>query len=256
MKRFAGWLVVLAAWLAPAAAAQTLHVAVASNFLSTARELVPRFEAASGHRVRLSSGSTGLLYAQLTAGAPFDVFLAADVERPARLERDGVALEGSRVTYALGQLVLWSTRPRYRGQDCLDALERQAYTHVAIANPEVAPYGAAARDVLERLGVRERVVLGANVAQALQFVASGNADLGLVARSGLRAAPLPPATCEWRVPAEWHRPIEQQAVTLKRAVDHPARRAFEAFLTGTEARRAIRAAGYALPPVERAEAGR
>ena len=184
-----------------AAAGEPILVAVASNFAQTAAQLAERFEEQTGTAVRLSSGSTGKLYAQVVNGAPYDVFLAADAARPAILERSGHAVPGSRRTYAIGRLVIYSTR----ADDCLAVLQDPDAGHIAIANPDTAPYGAAARDFLRQAGLWEaaqpRLVTGENIAQVLQFVASGNAELGFIAHSQLRAPSLPEATCSWRVPA-------------------------------------------------------
>lgn len=230
----------LAAGVAEAA---TVTVAVAANFKAPAEELAEGFEAATGHTVRLSFGSTGKHYAQIRQGAPFGVFLAADAERPARLEAEGVAIAGSRFSYALGRLALWSSRPgRVRGPDSL----RQPFDHLAIANPRTAPYGAAAEQVLRRLGlweaVQPRLVRGENIGQAYQYVATGNAELGFVALSQLAAEP--EAGSAWRVPAELHAAIEQQAVLLR---DVEPARAFLAYLRSAPARELIGRYGYGLP---------
>jgi len=225
-----------------------VRVAVASNFATTAREVGDAFEAETGHRVAFSSGSTGKLYAQIVNGAPFDVLLAADVERPRRLEDGGVAAPGSRFTYAIGRLVLWSP----------DAPSIEAAMHVlfdvdnarlAIANPEVAPYGAAAREALESLELwdayRGRAVRGENVAQAFQFVASGAADLGFVADSVLRNAKVDGTP--FHVPGDMHRPIVQQGVLLTAARDNLAAVSYVAFLKGEAAALIIARSGYDVP---------
>ena len=189
---------------------ESILVAVASNFSRTASELAARFEDDTGIEVRLSTGSTGKLYAQVLNGAPFDLFLAADPDRPALLEAAGRA--ESRFTYAVGSLVVWSAT----AGDCRKALSEAR--RVALANPDTAPYGRAAREYLQDAGLWEsvaaRAVYGENIAQALQFVATGNAAVGIVARAQLGSPNLPPATCSWSVPTEVHAPIEQQAVLL------------------------------------------
>lgn len=225
-------------------AAETFHVAVAANFQAPARELATLFGKRSGHRARLSFGSTGQLYAQVRAGAPYAALLAADAERPARLEAEGLAVPGSRFTYAIGRLVLYSPTPGL-------ALERGAilstggYRHLAIADPRLAPYGAAAWQVMERLAVldaaRPRLVKGQSIAQAWQFVASGNAEFGFVALAQLGNAP---EGSRWPVPAELHDPIEQQAVLV---ADNEPARGFLEFLRSAEARRLIEGYGYAVP---------
>lgn len=229
------------------AAADTIRVAVASNFADPLRPIARRFEAGTGHTVILSPGSTGKLFAQIVNGAPFDVFLAADTERPARLERDGVAVPGSRSTYAVGRLILWSPRPGYvdeRGA----VLETGRFRHLAIANPKLAPYGKAAREVLEARGLwaalQGRLVRGENIGQAFQFVNSGNAELGLVAYAQVRRPGHPVAGFGWLVPQSLHAPIAQQAVLLK---DRDAARAFLAFLRSEAATEILRGFGYGIP---------
>lgn len=228
--------------------AAEIRVAVASNFKPAFTAIAQEFEAQGGHRVITVSGSTGKHYAQIINGAPFDVFLAADVERPARLEAEGSAIPGSRFTYALGRLALWS-----RHSDLVDAsgdvLRSDRFQQLAIANPELAPYGRAARDTLYALGLWEsiqpRLVRGENVAQALVYAHSGNADLAFVAWSQLRGLPDGQTGSHWRVPASLHAPLEQQAVLLR---DGTAARMFMVFLRGPDARRLIRDFGYDTPP--------
>lgn len=228
----------------PAFAGEAVTVAVASNFSLAAAELSSRFTADTGIEVRISSGSTGKLYAQILNGAPFDLFLAADTERPELLERAGHAVAGSRYAYARGALVLWSGK----ATDCLATLADQEAGHIALANPETAPYGRAAREFLEHEGlwdaVSRRAVYGENVAQALQFVATGNAVLGLIARSQLGAAELPPASCTWEVPEDTHSSLDQQVVLLSRAADNANARHFHEFLSSAEALDIIRSHGY------------
>lgn len=246
MRRRALLLLALVAW--PAFADDTITVAVASNFSRPATELAARFADETGITVRISSGSTGKLYAQILNGAPFDAFLAADAERPALLEASGDAVAGSRFTYATGALVLWSRSE----SDCLEALRSLDSGHIALANPATAPYGRAARDFLEAAGywelVSARAVYGESIAQTLQFVATGNAALGFVARSQLATPQLPDATCTWDVPATSHTSIEQQAVLLKRAADSAAARRFIDFLRSAGARDILRRYGYETAP--------
>jgi molybdate transport system substrate-binding protein len=242
---------VLTGCLAKLALAESATVAVASNFRVPAERLVTVFEQQTGHTVVISAGSTGRLYAQTVNGAPFDALLAADAERPRLLTESGAALPESRFTYAVGQLVLWSADPTLDGDDCEKALQGLRFRRLAIANPDIAPYGTAAREVLEHLELWEaldgRLVMGGNIAQAMQFVSSGNADLGLVARSLVSSASLPASTCQWRVPETWHAPIEQQAVQLRRGADNKAAAAFLNFLRGDQARRMIISYGYTIP---------
>ena len=233
------------------ARADTLTVAVASNFTPVLKTLSARFESATGHDVRISSASTGKLYAQIVNGAPFDVLLAADSRRPELLETASLAIAGSRFTYAIGQLVLWSRDPGVLSNDCIKELGKPDVGRIAIANPETAPYGAAARETMIKLDawdrLRNQVVRGENVAQALQFVATGNASLGFVAAAQLGAGSLPQATCVWRVPQYFHSAIEQQAVLLKRAGENDVAAKFLDFLRGPVARQVISEHGYTLP---------
>jgi len=231
--------------------ADPITVAVASNFNPAMQDIAARFEIESGQPVRVSSASTGKLYAQITHGAPFDVLLAADAERPQLLEASGHGLAGSRVTYAIGHLVLWSRDPTLAGADCRGQLEKLGQRRVAIANPDTAPYGTAARETLISLDLWARVqpqlVTGENIAQTLHFVSSGNASLGFIAGTQSLDSRLPEATCTWPVPPELHRPIEQQAILLKRAVENSVAADFMDFLTGSAGREIIEHHGYALP---------
>ena len=201
----------------PVVAEDPVSVAVASNFSRTFAELADRFSADTGIAVRTITGSTGKLYAQIVNGAPFAVFLAADAERPDLLEESGRAAPGSRFTYATGRLVLWSRDET----DCVDALRTSKW--VALANPQIAPYGRAAREFLENSGhweeVSGRVAYAENVMQVVQFVASGNAGVGFVAASLLNGPHMPAGACTWSVPPQSHSPLEQQAVLLAAAAD-------------------------------------
>jgi len=231
--------------------AQTVTVAVASNFNSTLRAIVKIYAQESGHDIRISAASSGKLYAQIINGAPFDVLLSADAARPRRLEESGIAVNGSRFTYAIGRLVLWSGDSDLVADDCRSRLETLAFTRLAIANPETAPYGAAARQTLERLGVwqqaNKRLVIGENISQALQFTVSGGATMGLVAGASVIDPRLPPAACTWQVPAELHQPIEQQAVLLRQAAGSEAASQFISFLRSDGARTLIEQHGYSVP---------
>ncbi len=248
-----GRLYVLVAALLPGLllADDLVTVAVASNFAKTAAEISGAFTKASGIPVRTSHGSTGKLYAQVINGAPFDVFLSADSERPLLLEQSGHIVSGSRQTYAIGSLVLWSPDERLRGKDCFEVLERGEYTRLALANPQTAPYGSAAREFLIAAGLwqsaSQRAVFGENIAQTLQFVATGNATLGLVARSQTDDPGLPPATCAQAVPASSHATLHQQAVLLKRARSNTGAQRFVAFLSTPIAREIIVRHGYTVP---------
>ena len=228
--------------LGPVQAQESIRVAVASSFLDTAAALGAAFQRDTGTEVRLSSGSTGKLYAQIINGAPFDVFLAADSERPALLEQSGQAVAGSGRIYARGRLVVWSASAK----DCLGALHEDSAGKVAIANPVTAPYGRAAREFLLHIGawerVSQRVVYGQNATQALQFAATGNAAVAIVARSQINSPALPPAACRYEVPEAQHSPIAQLAVQISAESD--AAQQFLEFLVSETARQIIERSGY------------
>lgn len=226
-----------------------VRVAVSSNFSSAMDVLEPKFEAATGHGVRASTGSTGKLYAQIRNGAPFDVLLAADSRRPRRLAEAGEVAADGRFTYAEGRIALWSPDPaRVDGPATLAAGE---FRHLAIANPATAPYGLAARQALKDLGhwsaLRDRIVRGENIGQAHQYVASGNAELGFVALSQIAGPNRPEQGSRWVVPKDHHDPIRQQAALLAHAADKEAARAFTEFLQGAQAADVLRRFGYAVP---------
>lgn len=234
----------------PCAGAEVI-VAVATNFRSCLEVLSEAFHAETGHSVTISSGSTGQLHAQILNGAPFTVFLAADSATPLDLENRGTILPGSRFTYAVGRLALVSRDQAFAAAtDPCSLLTHGEYARLAIANPELAPYGRAAVEALSGLGLGEasgdRLVTGQDVGQALQFVASGNAELGLVAWS--QAIDLPPeGWLRWMMPDSLHAAIVQQAVLLPAAEGDAATLGFAEFLTGPTARRIIGEYGYAVP---------
>ena len=227
--------------------AEELEVAVASNFSETLEAMVVEFEAISGHRVRVIPGSTGKHFAQIVHGAPYDVFLAADVRRPEELERRGLALPGSRFTYAVGKLVLWSPRTGLvDGEGAV--LKGGDFRFLAIANPRHAPYGRAAREILQAMDLWEkltdRIVRGENISQAFQFVKSGNAELGFVARSQLRGMDFGSNGSHWEAPEQLYAPILQQAVLLKEKVSG---REFLSFIRSEGGLKIIRSHGYDAP---------
>ena len=234
--------------LLTSAHAEPVTVAVASNFLTPMAELVAAFEGSTGERVRVSSASTGVLYAAIRNGAGYAAFLAADSERPRLLEAEGLGVPGTRFTYAIGTLELWSADPRLANRDCRAVLDDLGNRRLAIANPVTAPYGAAAQAFLQRAGlweaVEDNLVFGQNIAQTLQFVVTRNASLGLIATAQARSGRLPQPTCRWPVPAAMHPPIEQQAILLQSAADNGAAIAFLDFVAGPEGRAIIRAQGY------------
>jgi molybdate transport system substrate-binding protein len=242
---------VLVAMLLGAAAvrADELLVAVAANFAGPMARIAQDFQAATGHAVKLSSGATGRFYSQVVAGAPFDVLLAADDQTPARLVQEGHAVGASRRTYAVGRLVLWSADAGLV-DDRGDVLAAGRFRHLAVANPKVAPYGRAALQVLQARGLAgtlaPKLVTGESIAQAHQFVATRNAELGFVALSQVAAPGKPVSGSMWRVPSELHDPIRQDAVLLQAGRDKPAAQALLAYLRSPAAQAVIRDHGYGL----------
>lgn len=228
---------------ASAAEFSQARVAVAANFREAALEIGSEFERATSHRVVFSFGSTGQLYAQILQGAPFDVFLAADQLRPGEAVEQGLAVDSSQFTYAVGRLVLYSADPAFvTGRE---TLADRAFLKLAIAEPTLAPYGSAAVEVLRGLRryeqVRGRIVRGLSVAQAFQFVHTGNAELGFVALSQVAGLP---SGSRWVVPSELHAPIAQDAVLLESGRDNPAAEAFCEFLDGSTADAILAKFGY------------
>ena len=225
------------------ASGETLRVATASNFMTVMPVLAESFEQQTGQVVTLITGSSGKHFAQILNGAPFDAFFSADARRPLELERRGRIVPGSRFTYAVGRLVLWSAAAG-RVDDAGKVLGSGTFRRLAIANPRLAPYGEAARQTLESLGMwkdlQDRLVFGENVAQAFQFVHSGNAELGLVAASQLVGRE---GGSRWLVPADLYTAIEQQAVLLH---EGPAR-SFLEWVRSEPALRIIEAGGYLAP---------
>lgn len=233
-----------------AAQADEIKVAVASNFTAPMKQIAALFQKQSGHTVMLSFGSTGKLYAQIKNGAPYDIFVAADVKTPQRLDQDGMTVAGSRFVYALGQLVLWSVQPGVV-EDKGEVLRQGHFAKLAIADPKLAPYGLAAKQTLMALGVwntlQAKLVLGENITQAWQFVATENAKLGFVALSQVMKFGHVTRGSWWIVPAKLHQPIRQSAVLLSVTKNNASAQAFLAFLQGKQARAIIRDFGYGLP---------
>ena len=224
-----------------------IRVAVASNFKDAMASIISRFEAGTDHEMSVSFGSTGKHYAQIKNGAPFDIFFAADTRRPKRLEQEGSAVPGTRFTYAVGKVILWSPQKGYVDAQA-KVLEHGQFRHLAMANPKLAPYGEAAQAILQARGVWERLngrlVRGENIGQAFQFVKSGNAELGFVAYSQLKPLNGTIEGSFWEPPRALYAPIEQQAVLLQ---DNDAAREFLSFVRGDEVLRIIRDYGYATP---------
>jgi molybdate transport system substrate-binding protein len=229
------------------AAAEDVQVAVAANFTAPMQAIAAAFEKDTGHKPQLAFGSSGKFYAQIRNGAPFQVFLSADDEKPARLQEEGLAVAGTRFTYAVGQLALWSAKEGVVDNKG-DVLKKGGYAHLAIASPKLAPYGAAAIEVLKNLGLLETVqpkfVQGENIAQTYQFVASGNAELGFVALSQVMKDGKLTQGSAWIVPATLHTPIRQDAVMLAAGKGNAAASALMAYLKSDKAKVIIRAYGY------------
>ena len=228
-------------------AADEIRVAVASNFRNTGRMLAEQFNAANSDQVVMIFGSSGKLYAQISQGAPFDILLSADAKRPQKLEAEGKAVGGTRMTYAIGKLTLWSSKADFvDGQG--EILRQGSFSKLAMANPRHAPYGTAAKQILEKLQLYDelkgKIVLGGNIEQAFQYITSGNAELGFVARAQLAQSIWGSQGSSWEVPDSLYSPIEQQAILIH---DKPAARAFLASLSGQPARLLIQSHGYALP---------
>ena len=234
---------------AGSASAEQVRVAVAANFSAPMQAIARQFEQSSGHKVLAAYGATGQFYAQISHGAPFEVFLAADHSTPARLEKEGAGVPGTGFTYAVGALALWSPQAGYV-DDAGAVLKANSFRHLAIANPKTAPYGLAATQVLDRLGLRQavadRLVEGQNIAQAYQFVASGNAELGFVALSQVYKDGKIGQGSAWLVPAELYEPIRQDALLLAKGKDNPAAQALLDYLRSEPAAAIIRAHGYRL----------
>jgi len=241
--------ILLAAPLTPQALAADVSVAVASNFTAPMQRIAVEFEKHTGHKALLSFGSTGKFYAQIKNGAPFEILLAADDETPVRLEKEKAAVSGSRLTYAIGQLALWSAKAGYV-DDKGDVLKKDTFKHLSIANPKLAPYGAAAVETLTRLGligsVENRLVQGENIAQTFQFVSTGNAELGFVALSQVYEGGKLKSGSAWMVPTGLHAPIRQDAVLLTKGKANPAATGLLRFLKTDKARAVIKSYGYAL----------
>lgn len=232
------------------AQAADVPVAVAANFAAPMQRIADAFAQDSGHRALLSFGSTGKLYAQISHGAPFQLLLAADGDTPARLQAQGLAVAGTRATYALGRLALWSAQAgRVDGQGAV--LRSGSFERLAVADPKLAPYGRAAFEVMAALGLRDalapKLVQGESIAQAYLFVASGNAPLGFVALSQVFADGRLTQGSAWLVPGPLYSPIRQDAVLLNPGKDQPAAAALLRYLQGEKARAIIRSHGYALP---------
>ena len=221
-------------------------VAVAANFTAPMQKIAALFEKQTGDKVVVSTGATGKFYAQIVNGAPFDVLLSADDTTPEKLEKEGKAVKGTRYTYAVGKLVLWSPKDNY--VDSEGKVLSGDFAHISIANPKLAPYGAAAMETLDKLkltdSVKPRIVTGENIAQTYQFIATGNAPLGFVALSQVMQDGKVSKGSYWLVPETMHEPIRQDAVLLNKGADNDSAKALLKYLKSDEARAVIKTFGY------------
>ena len=249
MQRSKGLLAVLALVLASTAHAAEVRLAVASNFTAPMQAIAADFERKTGHKALLSFGATGKFYAQITNGAPFELLLAADATTPAKLEQEGAAVTGSRFTYAIGKLVLWSAKSGFVDAQG-EVLRTGKFEHLALANPKTAPYGAAAMEVLSQLKLADKLapkfVQGENITQTYQFVASGNAELGFVALSQVLRDGKAGQGSAWIVAPELYQPLRQDAVMLLAGQGKPAAAALMDHLESNEAKAVILSYGYSL----------
>lgn len=229
--------------------ADEVQVAVAANFTAPIQAIAKDFEKDTGHKLVAAFGATGQFYAQIKNGAPFEVFLAADDSTPAKLEQEKEIVEGSRFTYAIGTLALWSAKPGYV-DDKGEVLKKNDFQHLSIANPKAAPYGLAATQVLDKLKLTEatkgKIVEGQNITQAFQFVSTGNAELGFVALSQIYKDGKVENGSAWIVPSTLHDPIRQDAVILNKGKDNPAAKALVEYLKGPKAAAVIKSYGYEI----------
>ncbi|NBF15217.1 molybdate ABC transporter substrate-binding protein [Pseudomonas sp. Fl4BN2] len=229
--------------------ADEVQVAVAANFTAPIQAIASDFEKDTGHKLIAAYGATGQFYTQIKNGAPFEVFLAADDSTPEKLEKEGDIVPGSRFTYAIGTLALWSAKDGYV-DDAGKVLEKNQFKHLSIANPKAAPYGLAATQVLAKQGltdkVKDKIVEGQNITQAYQFVSTGNAELGFVALSQIFKDGKVSHGSAWIIPESMHDPIKQDAVILKKGENNPAAKALTEYLKGPKAEAIIKSYGYQL----------
>ncbi len=234
------------------ARSDVVTVAVASNFTFPMKEIATAFEGESLHKVRLAFGSSGKLYAQIKHGAPYQLFLSADQLKPLVLEKEGLALPNSRFTYAEGRLALWSKKPNLVNQSST-YLKSNQFNKVAMANPKLAPYGVAARNVLDHLSSNEgldnqavlgKTVMGENIAQTYQFVSTGNADIGFVSLSQIMSKGQLKQGSAWIIPKHFYQPIKQDAVLLRKAENNQAAKALYEYMRTQPALDIIKSYGY------------
>lgn len=250
------WLVITlsAAVVSANAKAEEVTIAVAANFTAPMQKIAQAFEQDTGHKVLLAFGATGKFYAQIKNGAPFAALLSADDETPARLEKEGVAIAGTRFTYAVGRLALWSKNPSLvddKGQVLLsNNTDKNNFKKLAIADPKLAPYGAAAIEVIERMGVidkvRSKLVQGDSIGQAFQFVMTENAELGFVALSQISIDGRITQGSAWVVPQNLYKPLKQDAVLLPFGKHNAAVIALMKYMRTERVQTIIRSYGYSL----------
>lgn len=248
-QRFFAWCVflIVTTVVTPAFAEQAL-VAVAANFIPPFREIAMEFEKTTSHNVRAVSGSSGNFYSQIKNGAPFDVFFSADMERPKLLEEEGLGVKDSRLTYAIGRLVLWSPNANLvKGEE---TLRSKTFKRLAMANPKTAPYGVAAMQAMQKLELWEnlqpQIVMGESLGQTMGFIESGNAQLGFVALSQVLDPKIKGQGSRWDVPTHLHEPIKQDVILLTKAKDNQAAKALIEFIGSPQAKKIIERYGYEL----------
>jgi len=235
----------------PKAHATEIQVAVASNFHNPLKEIIEEFEKKTEHKTLIISGSTGKLYAQILNGAPFHIFLAADSLRPQLLEKNGGAIDGTRISYALGKISLWSPNLNAISGTIKSTLLRKKFSHIAMANPITAPYGKAALQTLKKLGlwniIQPNVVQGENINQAFQFVFTNNAQLGFVSLAQILDPKIIHKGKQIDVPDEYYEPIKQDAVILANGKFNDGAISLWNFLQSDISKRIIQKYGYGLP---------
>jgi molybdate transport system substrate-binding protein len=251
MRRFFAIILFLFCAVTPVLA-EEIAVAAASDLNFAIKELIGEFEKQTGHRVKLSLGSSGNFYAQLQQGAPFDLYFSADIGYPKKLEEAGLTVPGSLYRYAVGRVVLWvpNTSPLDLSKG-LTVLREPGIKKIAIANPKHAPYGRAAVAAMEHAqvygGVKDRLVLGENISQAAQFIESGACGVGIIALSLAMAPAMSTAGRYWEIPAEAHPPLEQGAVVMKQSKNQELARSFLGFLQGPQGQEIMTRYGFTLP---------
>ena len=248
-QRVLAWCVcILAMAIGTPAFTESVLVAVAANFIPPFREIAQEFEKSTGHQLQVSGGSSGNFYTQIKNGAPFDVFFSADMERPKKLEEEGLGVKDSRFTYAIGRIVLWSSNADLiKGEE---TLRFKQYKRLAMANPKTAPYGVAAMQTLQKLelwdGLQSQIVMGESIGQTMGFIESGNAQLGFVALSQIMDPKIKGKGSRWEVPATLHEPIQQDVILLTKGKENVAAKALMEFVGGAPAKAIIERYGYEL----------